>query len=300
MKSFLNKFKIPTLLGLGIILIGIGVGVFLSFREQTFFSIAAPSYTPQNIRISNIEDSSLSISWQTSSPSLGFVTFGQNNPGDETTLDDRDTNPAPDGAGPQTHLVHYVTLKNLSPNTTYQYKIVSGKISSEVLSFTTAALATSQSELQPIIGTVLDGENPLDEGLAFVAISGASLQSSLVKSLGNFLIPLSRVRITEDTPAKITIISAKGEATAIFNLKTDGFSLPALKIGQTLDLTTPQTTPNPVPTPNLNIYDLNSDGKINVNDYSSALKNKNKRIDGILIDQIYLDNLTQMINSQNP
>ena len=107
--SAINKFKIPTLLGLGIILLGIGVGVFLVLRQQTFLSSAAPSQTPQNITVSNITDSEVSISWQTSNPSLGFVTFGQSDANEQTVLDDRDNKL------PQTHLIHYVSLKNLLP-----------------------------------------------------------------------------------------------------------------------------------------------------------------------------------------
>lgn len=298
MKTFLTKFKIPTLLGLGIILIGIGVGVFLTLREQNFLSSAAPSQTPQNIQVSNIEDSSLSISWQTPSPSLGFVSFGQNSTSDETYLDDRDTNPP--AGGPQSHLMHYVTLKNLLPKTTYQYKIISGKITTKILNFTTAPQASTQTNFRPIIGTVLDGGKPLDEGIAYVAIPKAGLQSALVKNQGNFLIPLSKLEdVSDNTEAKVTIISANGEASAIFNLKTDGVNLPVLKIGQSLDFTTPVFTPTPSPAVNLNIYDLNKDGKINAADYSIAQKNKGKKINNILIDQSYLNELTKVVNTLN-
>ncbi len=298
----LIKFKIPTLLGLGVILIGIGVGVFLSLREQTFLSRATPSQTPQNIQVSNIEDSSVNISWQTSSPSLGFVTFGQQDPGEQTVLDDRDNKI------PQSHLMHYVTLKNLLPKTTYQYKITSGKITTKILNLTTASPSSTQINLRPVIGTVLDGEKPLDEGIAYVAIPGANLQSALVKNLGNFLIPLSKARKTdlsdiyslnEDTQAKITIISEKGGATAVFNLKMDGVTLPSLKIGQSLDLTTPSFTPTPSPVADLKLYDLNSDGKVNAADYSIAQKNKDKKINGVLIDDKFLKELTKMISNQN-
>jgi len=36
MKNFLNKFRIPTLLGLAFITSGIVAGVFLTLREQSF------------------------------------------------------------------------------------------------------------------------------------------------------------------------------------------------------------------------------------------------------------------------
>lgn len=274
MKIFLNKFKIPTLLGLGIIALGIGIGVFLVLREQIYLSTAAPSQVPQNIKVSNIDDSQINISWQTESPSLGFVTFGQNNPDEETALDDRDSK------APEPHTTHYITLKNLLPKTTYKYKVVSGKITSEPSQFTTAPEQDTQNNLRPIIGTVLDGENPLDEGVAFVTISGANLQSSLVKSLGNFLISLSSVRksdfsdrysLAEDTLAKITIVSDKGESSALFLLKQDGITLPPLKIGENLDLTIPQVSP----TPDTKVYDINNDGKINALDHSLMINQPN-------------------------
>jgi len=299
--SFGNKFKIPTLLGLGIIVLGIGVGVFLVLREQTFLSSAAPSQTPQNIAVSNIEDASAVVSWQTTSPALGFVTFGQQDEGEQTALDDRDTQK------PQVHLIHYVTIKNLLPKTLYKYKTISGKLTSKVLTFTTASPITA-SEFRPVIGSALDQEKPLDEGIAYLSISDALIQTALIKNLGNFLIPLSQVRksdlsdiypLSQATQAKLTVTSANGQAVAVFNLKNEGVNLPPLKIGQTLDLTTPELTPNPTPSPTpnkLQFYDLNGDGKINAADYSIALKNRGKKINNILIDQQYLDLMNKQIN----
>lgn len=300
MKSFLSRSKIPTLLGLGIILIGIGVGVFLVVRNQTFLSSAAPSQTPQNILVSNIEDSQVSISWQTSSPSLGFVSYGQNS-ADETALDDRDTKT------PQTHQLHYVTLKNLLPQTTYQYKIITGKLVTKPATFTTSSAGNTQNAFGPVIGSVLDSSKPLDEGIVFLSLSGAIIQSSLVKNLGNFLIPLTKIRkqdlsdilpLDEQAAAKITIVSPSTQAVAVFNLKSQGVSLPTLNLGESVDL---MNLPSPTPTipSDLTIYDLNKDGKINATDYSIAQKNKNKNINNILIDQAFLDTLTKMVNTLN-
>ncbi len=290
----LTKFKIPTLLGLGIIFIGIGVGVFLVLREQTFFTSAAQSTKPEIIYdTSNVEDLSVVISWKTSVPALGFVTFGINDAGEQTALDDRDS-------VPKSHLMHYVTIKNLLPKTEYQYRIVSGNIKSEIRKFTTASQTTNHSQFSPVIGSVSQDNKPIDEGIAYVAIPGANLQSALVKNLGNFLIPLSKLKdINDNTEAKVTIISAKGEASAIFNLKSDGVTLPVLKIGQSLDLTTPVSTPTPSTTADLKLYDLNNDGKVNTADYSIAQKNKDKKINGVLIDDKYLKELTGMISNQN-
>lgn len=315
MNNFVNKFKIPTLLGLALILIGIGVGVFLVLREQVFLSSAAPSLSAKNINISNIEDSSAVISWQTSSQSTSFVTFGPSDPNEQTILDDRD------GNSPKLHLTHYVTIKNLLPKTTYQFKIISGRISSEINKFTTAAPLSTQTGFRPIIGSVLDGEKALDEGIVYLSIADATIQSSLVKPSGNFLIPVSQIRksdlsdiysLTEEATAKLTIVSGKGQVSALFKLKPAGLTLPTLKLGQSVDLTTPEETPQPIPNKNdLNKYDLNGDGKINAADNSIILQNfgknpKNEQsstvykkadinTDGI-VDQKDLDLMAKQIN----
>lgn len=299
MRNFFDRFKIPTLLGLSIIFIGIITGVFLTLREQTFTSKASPSISAQNITISNISDNEVTISWQTATPTPSFIAFGQASPDEITVLDDRDAH-----TPPQTHLMHYVTIKNLLPKTTYQYKIISGQIQSEVSNFTTAAPLSQQAGLSPIIGSVLDGDRPLVEGIVYLSIPEAIIQSALVKSSGNFLIPISKLRkidlsdsfpLTEDTLIKLTIISAKGQTNAIFTLKDVPQGLPSIKLGQDLDLT------NVVEE---NKYDLNGDGKINSTDYAIILQNlgknpKNPKADlngdGI-VDQKDLDLMSKKIN----
>lgn len=307
MKDIFNKLKMPTILGLGIIILGIISGVFLTLREQVFISSASPSASPQNITLTNISDTQVSISWQTSIPITSFISFGKVDPNEVTVLDDRDTHPAPYGAGPTPYLIHYVTIKNLTPKTTYLYKIISGKLSSQTDRFTTAAPLTSQTGFRPIIGSVLDGNKPLEEGIVYLSITDATIQSALVVSSGNFLIPISQIRtadsltnfpLTEDTLAKLTIVSPKGQATAQFRLKDSENGLPPLKLGQDLDFTDIASGQD------LKKYDLNEDGKINAADNAIILDNlgrnpKNKEADinkdGI-VDQKDLDLMAQKIN----
>lgn len=267
-----NKFKIPTLLGLGIIFFGIAAGVYLVLREQTSLSRAAPNLTPQNITLTNITEDSVVVSWQTFSPTTSFISFGQGNLQEQTNLDDRDTNT------PKPHLTHYVTLKNLLPKTHYQFKIISGKKLTDILKFETAEPLRDQTGFTPIIGSVLDGNAPLNDGIAYLSISGANSQSSLIKTGGNFLIPISQMRkddlsdtylLTEGIVAKLMIISDKGSISALFKLKISSQPLPSLKLGQDVDLTFPATQ-------ELNYYDLNNDGKINAADNAIILQNFGK------------------------
>lgn len=315
MTEFINRFKIPTILGLSIILFGIAGGVYLVLREQVFLSQAAPNLTPKDVTFTNIAEDAVTISWQTNSATTSFITFGQNSPGEQTVLDDRDSNP-PSG-GPKPRLTHYVSLKNLLPKTNYQFKIISGKIASDVKNFETASPLTNQIVFPPIIGSVLDDDSPLESGVVYLSIPEATTQSSLIKGGGNFLIPLSQIRkidlsdypLVAGTIAKLTIRSDKGEAQIIFKLKDNSTPLPPVKLGQNIDLTTTEETPQPKVTANdLNKYDLNSDGKINAADNAIILQNfgknpKDKKADinrdGV-VDQKDLDLMTQKIKELGP
>lgn len=268
MISFFNKFKIPTLLGLGVIILGIGVGIYLILQEQELITKATPDVTPQNITLTNIEDRTLTISWQTTTAVASFISYGQNSPDEQTALDERDA------TSPKPHTTHYVTVKNLQPKTSYQFKIISGKLTSDTFKGTTAAFSANQNGFSPVIGSILDNDKPVEEGLAYLSISGAVVQSALVKSLGNFLIPLSFIRkqdlsdifqLTEDDIVKLTVIAEKGTVSAVFKLNSSGLILPPLKLGQNVDLTNILEE--------LKKFDLNKDGLINAADHAIILQN---------------------------
>lgn len=308
MISYINKFKIPTLLGLTIIIAGTIAGVYFGVKDQSLLSLASPNLTPQNITFTNIEDHTVTVSWQTLQPTTSFITFGKTSVKEQSALDERD------GNTPKIHRLHYVTIKNLQPQTTYQLKIISGKTVSQTLNFTTSLPSSNQNGFGPVIGTIADGDNPLDQGIVYLSISGAITQSALVKNLGNFLIPISFMRKSdlsdiykpsEDDIAKLTVISDKGQASALFKLKSSGQPLPPIKLGQNIDLVNPEISPSPTPTAQeLNKYDLNEDGFINANDHAIILQNfgkspKNKKADlngdGV-VDQKDLDLMAKQIN----
>lgn len=309
MRDFSIRFKIPTFLGLGIIIFGIAAGVYLTLREQNLISEASPNVTPQNITVSNISDDSVTISWQTLKSVSSYIKYGQRFSDEQTILDDRDTNT------PKPHPIHYVTIKKLHPKTEYQFKIISGRNSSDVSRFKTAAPLSNQTGFGPIIGSVLDGDKPLSESIAYLSISDAPIQSALIQTEGNFLIPLSQLRksdfsdaypLSEGLTPKVTIVSEKGTATMLFKLSLSTPPLPPMKLGQDQDITTrPLQTPEPTPTVSeIKTYDLNGDGKINANDNAIVLQNfgknpKNKKADlnsdGV-VDQKDLDLMSKQIN----
>lgn len=268
----MERIKIPTLLGLTIILVGIISGVFLVVQNQTsFFTKASVTQAPKNITVSNIEDTSATVSWQTTSAVPGFISYSAGG-SEETDLDDRDTN------APIARVTHHVTLKKLTPATTYQYQIFSGKNITSDLKLTTALSRNSTNGFNPVIGSVVNNDQPLSDGIIFLNLSGATLQSTVIKQ-GNFIIPLSKMykgdlsdilSLSEGAIAKLTVVSDIGQASALFKLEHLEKPIGTLKIGQDLDLTIQVT---PTINPDLQTFDMDGNLTINAADYSLVLTN---------------------------
>ena len=298
MIKYFSRFRIPTLLGLVIILVGIIAGVFLVYKDTSLISKAAPDVKAQNISVTNILDSSATISFETGVDITSFITFGINSADEKTILDDRDSKNF------QPRKIHYFTIKSLIPNTIYQFKITTGKHSSEILKFQTAKTETQQNGFSPVIGSVLSSGKPVSDGVVYLILSETITQSALLKN-GNFLIPLSLMRkkdlsdtfIPNNASAKITVISNGGEANLLFKLNSSNNTLPPINIGENKDIIDNNTI-------DLRIYDLNNDGQVNATDNAIVLKNfgknpKDKRTDfnkdGV-VDQNDLDLISEQIN----
>lgn len=270
-----SKIKIPTLLGLGILTMGLVVSIILTGSRQVLLSRAGTSANPKNINVVNMTSSSVSIYWNTDEDTSGFVRAGSNSTLDLTFKDDRDDEL------PQNHKLHFVTLTNLTPNTLYNYKIGSGTnlYPHETLSFKTAPKLNTNS-LTPLIGSVLDATGkPITESFLLLYIDGAQSLATVTKVAGNFILPLKELR-TQDLNQQIQIpengISATLEISNIqqsskvtLKLPLADNILPPLTLGQDLDL-----TPKPAsPSGELKKFDLNNDGIINALDASMLLSN---------------------------
>ncbi len=82
--------RIPTLLGILLIAIGVGITSYLVNTGVIITSKAGPLETAQNIRISNITDSSFTVSFTTEALVIGSLNFGKDKNLGQTALDERD------------------------------------------------------------------------------------------------------------------------------------------------------------------------------------------------------------------
>lgn len=153
-----------------------------------------------DIRISNVRDNSLTISWVTDVRAPGLVRYGVNP--DQVTrvaFDDRDraslSELAGGGGGGSTPMfeTHYVTLTGLRPGTTYYFEVVSGASTANndgayFQATTGPALGLPASDT--VYGQVFqaDGAAPAEGAVVFAAIqdgdgSGSSDRSALLSAL---------------------------------------------------------------------------------------------------------------------
>lgn len=273
-----SKFRIPTLLGIGILALGMAGGIILVNQNQSFKSKAGPSIVPKNITVTNISDTSASVFWQTDIPTTGFIQAGISSSLNLLFRDERDPQ------SPRSYKLHFVTLNNLKPNTTYNYKINSGELiypENSTLNFQTPPFLPLQ-DYPPIIGTIINKKfQPVPEALITLELTGAQKLSTVTKMAGNFILPLSTFKTAdllqnfnlESSPSAKLIISDTNQSSEIsFQLPLNK-TLPPIVLGENMDLTPPSATPSPRPQQN---FDLNNDKVVNALDSSIVLKNYGK------------------------
>ncbi|MDO8638343.1 MAG: fibronectin type III domain-containing protein [Candidatus Daviesbacteria bacterium] len=292
--------RIPTLLGIGVLLVGLFGGVFLVSQNQLsiFQTKASKSSEPKKITLANLSGNSASIYWQTDESSPGFIEAGDSPSLGLTFNDDRDI------GAPQTHQLHFVTLNNLTPDTTYYYKIVSGSSSFPLdnpLTFKTLS-TTETSPTPPLIGQIVDVNlQPISEALINLSIPGTSNLATITKLSGNFILPLTNLSNLENTST--TLIVFNGEKSSKINLKLPypQTTLPQIILGQDIDLSASESTNS---SPLTVKYDLNNDGVVNALDAGIVFGNFGKKGKNILgdlnkdgiVDQKDIDLLNKVSN----
>src|SRR3989338_9894984 len=105
--------RIPTIVGLLLILAGIGGALKLSGNFQIITSKASGSPKPSEVHLTNISDNSITISYLTDSVKIGSVQVTGNNK-NMLILDNLDI----DGK-PQARTSHMFTISDLQQNSEY-------------------------------------------------------------------------------------------------------------------------------------------------------------------------------------
>ena len=206
-----------------------------------------PFQSVRDLRVSNLRDTSVTLSWTTDEPTAGYVLYGETKELGQVAVD---------GRGAQLSAeTHYVTLTKLKPETRYYFKVVSGAEDDTNTSFPSAAdsiITASTLEKLPesdsVYGQVFlsDGVTPATGALLYLTLKEAgrtgdtgeaTLLSALVDSEGYWHANLNDAR-TADLERTFSY-SASGDELLIEVQDADGGTA-----SQTVDTANHQQAPD--------------------------------------------------------
>ncbi|MDH5533376.1 MAG: fibronectin type III domain-containing protein, partial [Candidatus Pacebacteria bacterium] len=197
-KQALMKKRIPTMVGLGVLVVGLIVGViFLGTGPGVFAPRATPETTPSKIKLTNVTDAGFTVSFYTSAATPGYIKYGTDSKTIKSqTGDDRDQLSGTVGD----YKLHHITVRGLKPSTAYYYVLGTGSNASyddngSPFTVKTAARGGAPSAAKTAYGNVLNKSGSPENGaIVYVTLPGVGEMSSLVKSSGSWAIPLSNAR----------------------------------------------------------------------------------------------------------
>lgn len=198
-KSIWQK-QLPTILGLGILMIALVIGIVvftLGDGPGVFAPRATAQTTPKKVKITNITDTSFTISFFTDEATAGFVKYGNEAKQLKSqSSDDRDQLSGSIG----NFNMHHITVRGLQPNTKYYYLIGTGSNATfdnngSPFEITTAKRNGAPTAAKTSYGSVLNTSGgPADGAVVYLTINGVGQMSSLVKNSGSWAVPLSNAR----------------------------------------------------------------------------------------------------------
>lgn len=193
-KYFLPKeAKIPVPLTIVIVIL------LIFFLARLFTVKPLPSRaSKENIKglsLVNPSHNQVGLFWQTDVPETGWVLYGLNDRDlDNTVSDERDVQDKKN-----LFYNHFVIIKNLQPDTSYFYKVVSNNQLIEpkegvAFIFRTPSNLPSNSNLNPAYGKLInENGQPLENAIVTVLFDNAYPLAVLSKTTGEWLIPLNAI-----------------------------------------------------------------------------------------------------------
>lgn len=215
------------------ILVILAVLVAVSSIGYYFLSSSTPTRASKQVVIEhqqvNVLPKQAGIFWEVETNDEGWIVYGENPSSlSQVALDERDI------AQREERKYHYVVLKNLEPDTTYYYRIISNNElvsaeGNEPFSIRTISDATASSSMSPAYGKVVSqsGE-PLTNNFVMLNVNNAYPLLALTKNTGEWLIPLQYVisstdqrtiPVTEETIVNIKVFNESQQSIVKATLK---------------------------------------------------------------------------------
>jgi hypothetical protein len=193
-KGLMTK-KIPTAVGLLILLGGLVAGVILVNNRQGLLTKAGPTEAPKNVKISNAGSNTFTVSWTTDTPVTGYLKYSENPA--------KITSPAGDlrdqiSGSSQGYTNHYVVVTGLNPSKTIYFTIGSG---SQIYNDSGKPFEaqTGQQVIAPaedvINGKVLGADgSAVNNAIVYVEAEGGQTLSAMTNTEGSWKLNLALSR----------------------------------------------------------------------------------------------------------
>src|SRR3989344_3043097 len=246
MKKLWNK-RIPTLFGIGLVAISVLLTSFF-IKNPTFFKSSASLIDePQNITITNISDTSFTVSYLTKDILPGTISFGKDTNLGFTEIEDLDRQKG----SISSRTIHVTTLSNLAANTKYYFAINSGQTTflnnnAPFEAVTGPSISAPVVPQIPINGKVIlpDGNVPT-QTIVYLTILGAQSLSTPVNENGNFSFIFDFLRsedlstyfnLEDDSNVKITFVNELF-SSRVLSLYNQTNPLPTIALSSNYDFT---------------------------------------------------------------
>lgn len=257
-KSFWDK-RIPTLFGIIILILGTVLTTFVANKKQFVQVNALSSDQPQNVRITNITDTSFTVSYTTGNKTSGSINYGKDKSLGQSALDDRDQGKV------NNYLIHTITAKNLVPSTKYLFTVTSGQqiytTQGNDFEVTTAPTLDGQStQTSTLEGDIVTTEgSPPKEAIIYFTAENSQVISFLADINGHYSFPLLKVRtndlasfynFVENKTVKMLITGDDGSiSNVLLSIPTN--NVPTITLSKDYDFTQ-NTKAEASPSANLN------------------------------------------------
>lgn len=245
MRNSLLDRKIPSPVGIVLLVISIVAIGWMQQNGVLFTSQASPGKVPENIRITNISDTSFTVSYTTKASVLGTL-FYENE--QTVALDDRDKSTKK----PQAYTTHYITVSSLKPQTSYSFTIVSGNAKyldqkKPFIAKTASSLPTPPPQsIEQLHGHIIlpNGDNA-QSSMVYVQAQNMQKLSALTRPDGTYTISLKHVRsgdltsyytVSRSTKFHFTMVNELFEST-VFSQAEHSDPLPIITLSENYDFT---------------------------------------------------------------
>jgi len=232
-----KDIKIPTILGIVLLITSLVVGIYLTGQKTSLFTKASSTCIPAQILITNITDNSFVVAFSTDSDCLASLVINN------LALQDSRYSKTDNALLPSK--THFFEITNLNQNTDYQFSLISDgetHTNPDYHAKTSSKPKSAIPNANLAWGKVLTPDNqPASGSIVLLQIEGATLLSSLVTSSGNWNISLASsfneakddwFTPPENQREEIIVLSEDGTVTQVAGNTSNNNPVPDIVVGQ--------------------------------------------------------------------